>query len=130
VLNITGAVGDLHPGFGCKALACALMGLPYYTIKNDRFQRALDLGFASFTKAEFGWLDNQKLELLISDDNFNSFQMPSGDLLKQARRMICYSSRDDREKLISQFSPTNVLQIYDRSLEAKMLRDSNYLLLW
>jgi hypothetical protein len=129
-LKITGPVGDLHPGFGSKALACALLDIPYFTVKDEQFQRALDLGFSSLTRTDFGWLENQELELLISDNNFESFHMPTGDILNQTRRMLCYASRDERQELIEKFSPTSVLQLYDDSVEAKILRESNYLLLW
>jgi hypothetical protein len=129
-LNVTGVVADLHPGFGSKALACAMMGLPYLTIKDDRFQRALDLGFASFLRADFGWFENQNVELLISDNNLDGFHMPSNDVLNCTQRMICYASRDDKLKLIEQHNPTNVLQLYDHAVESKLLRESNYFLLW
>ena len=129
-LKIAGVVGDLHPGFGSKALACAMMDLPYLTIKDDRFQRALDLGFASFTRADFGWLEDQKVELLISDNNLDGFHMPTGDILNQTHRMLCYVPRDDRQKLIEQFNPTSILQIYDDAIEAKTFSGSNYLFLW
>ena len=129
-LKITGPVGDLHPGYGSKALACALMDIPYFTVRDERFQRALDLGFGSLTRTEFGWLENQKLELLISDNNFNGFHMPTGDILSRARRMLCYTPRDQRQELIEKFNPTSVLQLYDHAVEAKTFSASNYLLLW
>ncbi|MCK9557042.1 MAG: hypothetical protein M0R50_03245 [Candidatus Cloacimonetes bacterium] len=129
-LKITGPVGDLHPGYGSKALACAMMGLPYYTIKDDRFKRALDLGFSSFTRTEFGDLEDQKIELLISDNNFKKFEMPSADMLNNTTRMLCYAPRDERQSLIEQSKPTSVLQIYDHAVDAKTFSKSNYLLLW
>jgi hypothetical protein len=130
VLNINGAVGDLHPGYGSKALACAMMDLPYYTIKDDRFQTALDLGFGNFTRTNFERLENQKIELLISDDNFNSFCMPSGDILNQTKKMICYAKRDEKNELIDKYNPSNVLQLYDHAVESKTFSGSNYLFLW
>jgi hypothetical protein len=129
-LGITGAVGDLHPGWGSKALACALMDLPYYTIKNDRFQRALDLGFSSFTRGEFGWLDDQKLELLISDDNLKNFQMPGENLLNQTKHLICYSDKKNKQKLSDEYNPINILQLYNKPKESKMLKNPNYLFFW
>ena len=129
-LGISGPIGDLDPGYGSKALACAMLDLPYYTVRNDRFQRALDLGFASFTRAEFGWLEDQNLELLISDNNFNGFAMPEENVLSRARRMLCYAPRGERQRLIDKYHPTNVLKLYDNHKEALILRDSNYLFLW
>jgi len=128
-LKITGPVGDLHPGLGSKAIACAIMGLPYYTVKDDRFQRALDLGLSSLTRADFGWLEGQQVDLLISDDNFNSFQMPTGDILNQARKLLCYAPRDDRRTLTEQYNPSVTLQLFNDALD-KTLRNPNYLFLW
>lgn len=128
-LKITGPVGDLHPGHGAKALACAIMGLPYYTVRDERFQRALDLGLSSLTRADFGWLEDQQVDLLISDDNFNSFQMPTGDILNQARKMLCYVPKDERRALAEQYNPSTILQLFNDSQD-KMLRNPNYLFLW
>ena len=129
-LKIAGPVGDLHPGYGSKALACAMMGLPYYTVRDEGFQRALNLGFGSLTRADFGWLEGQQLELLISDSNFDNFHIPTGDILNQAHRMLCYAPRNQKQELIEKFSPTSVLQLYDNAVEAKTFSGSNYLLLW
>ena len=129
-LNITGAVADLHPGYGSKALACAMMGLPYYTVKDDRFQRALDLGFSSLTRADFDWFDGQEVELLISDDNLRSFQMPSSDLLSKAKKMFCYVPREAKQELIDKYHPVNVIQIHSRAGKALMLKDPDYLFIW
>jgi hypothetical protein len=129
-LGITGAVGDLHPGFGSKALACAIMGLPYYTVKDDRFQSALDKGFSSLTRADFGWLDGQQVELLISDNNFSGFCMPDGDLLDRAKSMLCYVPKAKKPELLAEYNPTNILQIYDFPKEARTFKDPNYLFLW
>jgi hypothetical protein len=128
-LKITGPVGDLHPGFGSKALACAIMGLPYYTVKDARFQRALDLGLSSLTRAEFGWLEGQPVDLLISDDNFNSFQMPTGDILNQARKLLCYAPKNDKQILAEQHNPNTILQLFNDAQD-RMLRSPNYLFLW
>lgn len=129
-LKITGPVGDLHPGFGSKAIACAMMGLPYFTVKDERFEKAIEAGFASFVQGNFGWLDGQKLDLLISDNNFDGFEMPSGDILSQTKQMICYASRRNKQELIDQYKPTSVLQLYDHAVEAKTFKGCNYLLLW
>jgi hypothetical protein len=128
-LKITGPVGDLHPGYGMKAIACAMMGLPYYAVKEEGYQRALDLGLSSFTRSEFGLLENQQVDLLISDDNFNSFQMPSGDILNQARKLLCYAPRDNRQELATQHNPTATLQLFNDTQD-RSLRNPNYLFLW
>jgi hypothetical protein len=128
-LKITGPVADLHPGYGSKAIACAIMGLPYYTIKNEQFQRALDLGLSSLTRSEFGLLEDQKVDLLISDDNFHSFQMPTGDILNQARKMLCYAPRDQRQELSDRYNPSTTLQLFNDTQDKK-LHNPNYLFLW
>lgn len=129
-MKIKGPIADLHPGYGSKALACAMMDIEYYPIKTESFQYALDIGFGSFTRSEFNWFDGQNIELLISDNNFTQFDMPDSNLLKNARRMLCYVSRSDRKKIVDKYKPSIILQLYNNAVEARTLQSSNYLLVW
>jgi hypothetical protein len=129
-LKITGAVADLHPGRGAKAIACAIMGLPYFAAKNERMKRAIDLGIASFLRMDFEWFNKQKVELLISDNNFDSFVMPTGEKLNQANKMLCFVPYMEKTKMVSRLNPTAILQIHSWAELALTLQNPNYLFLW
>ena len=61
---------DLYPGFGSRAMACAILGLRYRTIPNARFESAMEAGLKDFLGLDWAPYDGGRVDLVVADDSF------------------------------------------------------------
>lgn len=126
-LNITGTVFDLNPGLGNRAIACAILGLKYTTIPDERFQQALDKGLATFLGLDYEPYDGQKVDLLIHDRDFTESKVEDAlPYATTAKQMAVFVPVHLRKKTLAKHSPTSTLKIQTRTVS----KISDYLFLY
>jgi hypothetical protein len=112
-LQVKGNVIDLNPGFGHKAIACALLGLRYITPACPEMARAVELGILDMIGLDYQILDDQQADLLISDDNFHRFVLPTDrELLRRAKKMVAFAPGVDKIALVHKYKPTSLIKIF------------------
>jgi hypothetical protein len=89
-LGITGPILDITTGFSERAIACAMLGVPYVYQPNPSFTYALDRGLADFLGLTHYEHDGRKAALLLCIDGLRD--MPDLDnvaeLAKSAANML------------------------------------------
>jgi hypothetical protein len=128
-LKIKGAILDLEPGIGCKALACATEKLLYRTIQAERFDQACERGLARFVGLDWQHYAGEMVELVLADGCLTRTVDVSTVLnsyAKRASRIVCFVKSADRQDLQERFKPCRVLgvkpSLYSRKLD--------YLFVW
>lgn len=126
-LGIRGAVLDLHPAFGQKAMACALAGVKYLTPPDERFQRAIDAGFADFIGLNYEVYDGGPVDLIINDKNFGDISLQDAlQYASQTKNMLHFVKRTEKSQILGKVKPTRTIKI-----RAEMFRKSpDYLFLF
>ena len=131
LLQIKGSVIDLNPGFGHKAIACALLGLRYITPACPVMTRAVELGIREITGLDYQVLDHQQAELLISDSNFQKFVTPTDrDLLRRAKKMLAFAPYSDKIVLSHTFKPTSIIKIFCKIKLVAGKISPDFLMVW
>ena len=114
-LGIKGRILDLTPGFGNRAIASAMECLEYYTIPDERFQKALDKGLAEFTELDYHEWDNDKVDVLLYDNNFEAPNMKKVmEYLKYAKRMMVFVPNSHKFDYQAKYKPKSVIKLKTR----------------
>jgi len=114
-LGIKGSILDLSPGFGNRAIAAALEGLKYYTIPDERFQKALDKEFVEFTGLDYEKWDNHKVDVLLYDNNFGVPDMKKVmGYLKYAKKMVVFVPYKKKLSYQAKYKPKSVVKLKTR----------------
>lgn len=125
-MNIKGAVLDLHPDYGSKALACAILGLPYRTYQNGHFDHALANGFGNYIGLKHArYQEGEPIDVVIADNNFKAVDYESA--LAEAASAKCLIS------YVPVHRYAEVEQQYKPKLSIKLMRRpaaADYILLW
>lgn len=130
-LQIERSVIDLNPGFGHKAIACALLGLRYITPACPVMTRAVELGIQDAIGLDYQVLDDQKTELLISDDNFHQFVIPTDrELLHRAKKMLAFAPGADKIALTHKFKPTSIIKIFCKPKLVAGKISTDFVMVW
>jgi hypothetical protein len=130
-LQIEGSVIDLNPGLGHKAIACALLGLRYITPACPAITRAIELGIQDVTGLDHQVLDDQQAELLISDDNFHKFIIPTDrELLRRTKKMLAFAPGADKIALTHKFKPTSIIKIFCKPKLVSGKISSDFVMVW
>lgn len=112
-LNIHGPVLDMYTGYGGKAMACALLGVPYYYVQNEHFDNALRRGFGDFIGVECRPHNGEKVSLLICD--YDLRKLPDMDglerLAKYASNMLIFVPGEHRDNMLRKLPPRATLPI-------------------
>ncbi len=125
-LKINGPVIDMHPQRGHKALACAILGLPYCPIPENSLDEALNLGISDLTGLNVVKLsDFDMAALLISDNNFKSYELDLS-LADRAKHLLAFARMDERGTALK---PAITIKIY-RDYETRCKKLSDYILFW
>ena len=114
-LGIRGTVFDVTPGFGNRAIACALKGLKYTTIPDERFKLALSKGFVEFTGLKYEEYNGQEIDLLLYDNNFSEADIPK--ILKytdRAKHMMIFVPHSQKLKTQAKYKPESIIKIRTR----------------
>lgn len=122
------SVIDLHPGFGHKALACAILDIEYFAPNRGNFAVALDNNICGVTSLKYSELNGQSADLLISDSNFNRFDISkTAEHSARVNRMVAYAPRSKRFELQSEHNPSSVVKVMTTPVKAT---DPNFLFIW
>ena len=120
-LGIRGPVLDLHPGYGSRATACAILGIPYLYQPNEIFQGALDRGFAEFVGLDCQPYGGGKVPMLLCDNDLNMPNMKDViELSKSASNMLVFIPSEKREQVQNKLKPKSVIPIKARFHKKKM----------
>lgn len=118
-LKIKGPILDLHTGFGERALACAILGLPYYYIPNQHFEDALQRGFAEFVGLDCRPHNGEKVDLLFCDTGLR--ELPDlrniGPLARCASHMLVFVPKHQRRMMLEKLPPSSAIPIRNRFYE-------------
>ena len=126
-LGVKGSIFDVSPGYGNRAIAAAINGLKYYTIPDDRFNKALAKGFTHFCALDYTAWDGDQVDLLIYDNNFDTPDMSIiEDYMSYAKRMIIFVPNRLKIEYQAKYRPESVIQLKTKWFQ-KM---PDYLFLW
>jgi len=125
-LRVRGTVFDLTPGFGNRAMACAMLGLKYTTIPTERFSKAMQNGFGEFIGLDYEEYHGQKVDFLIYDENFGVPDMEKVQpYLGIAKQLLVFSPRSEVPTLM-ELQPTAVINVKTKWLK----KEPNHFFLW
>lgn len=126
-LGVKGKILDLYPGFGNRAIAAALENLEYYTIPDERFTKALNKGFHDFVGLNYNEWGQEKVDVLIYDNNFNN---PDMSIIKEytkfAKRMMVFVPHRLKLEYQTKFKPTSFVKIKTRWFQ----KAPDYIFIW
>lgn len=110
--GIRGTVLDLHPNNGHHALACAMAGLKYMTLPNEKFKRAIDNGFADFIGLDYEPYDGRKVDLVLSNKDFSDTDIESAmEYADKAKNIIHFVNRRQKASVQATHKPSKIIQI-------------------
>lgn len=126
-LGIRGSVLDLKPGFGNRAAACALNGLKYFTIPDDRFRLAMSKGFGEFIGLDYQAYDGQKVDLLLCDNNFEETDITEAfGYLDRAKKMIVFVPNPKYREYQAKYRPESMIKLKTKWYQ----KQPDYLFVW
>jgi len=125
-LNVNGRILDVESHFGNRAIAAALCGLDYTTPANDRFTAAVDLGLADLTGLKYTPYEDERVDWIIYDENFNSPDMSKIEpLLDRAKHMMVFCPDKDKE-LVMKYKPKSSIRIKTKIFN----KTPDYIFIW
>ena len=120
-LGVRGPVLDLHPGYGSRAIACAILGIPYLYPPNALFEDAVNRGFAEFLGLDCRPYEGGSIPMLLCD---NDLDMPNlkeaTDFAKSATNMLIFVTNDKRFRFEAKMKPKSIIPIKARYYKKKM----------
>jgi transcriptional regulator with XRE-family HTH domain len=126
-LGINGSILDISPGYGNRAIAAAINQLKYYTMPDDRFNKALSKGFAEFCGLDYTPWEQNQVDLLIYDNNFDTPNMSViNDYMSFAKRMIIFVPNRLKVEYQAKYKPESVIKLKTKWFQ----RSPDYLFLW
>jgi hypothetical protein len=113
-LHFKGVMHDLCPGYGFKAMACAVLGIKYVVTKSQystAFEKAIDAGYADFLGLDFEWHEEQQANILMCDDDLKGcdFAMAKPHIRKGVSVVFFAKDRYKFEKAGAQ--PVSIIPI-------------------
>jgi len=125
-LGIKGSILDITPGFGNRAIAAAINGLAYYTNPTDSFNQAIDNGLADFCGLNYLPWNQDMVDLLIYDNNFQAPDMSViADHTRYTKRMMVFVPYYLKPQYQSIYKPESVIKIKTRKY-----KNPDYLFIW
>lgn len=112
----TKSVLDLHPGFGSRAIACAILGIPYMTTKCERFEKAIEWGFLEFSGIKWKPYDGSTVNLVVADNGFTATHPTMGmEYADVAERILGFVKSQDRKQAFLTHHPESILRVKTKS---------------
>ena len=125
------SVIDLHPDMGHKAIACAIGNIHYITPRTPAMEEAIKRGMLDLLSLSHEWLDDQSADLLISDNNFTSFDISlANPYLSRVKQMVAYSKAVDRLELQALYKPSQSIRVVIEPLYCYTLAKYDYMFIW
>jgi hypothetical protein len=125
-MAIRGPVLDLQPGLGTKAMACALLNLPYLTYPNEQFDAAMAKGFGEFIGLQHRrYQPGEDVALALADNNF--CQVDYKQVLaetKNAKCLLAFCPLRQYASVVRKHRPRLAVKVVRRPSMA------DYVLLW
>lgn len=110
--GLRGTVLDPTPGLGYKAMACALLGLKYYTLPDPIFDCALNKGFAKFIGLNHSYYNNEIVDVIWYDNNHSEPDMKFiKPYLNKGKRLFMFVPVNKRYHIESKYKPHAKLKI-------------------
>ena len=101
--------------------------IEYYTIPDERFQKALDKGFVEFTGLDYHKWDNDKIDVLLYDNNFEVPDMKKVlGYLKYAKRMMVFVPHSHKLDYQAKYKPKSVIKLKTRWFQ----KVPDYIFIW
>ena len=126
-LGITGSVLDIHVGSGARAVACAVMKLKYVSLPSQKYNLAIEHGFAEYFKIDTHvWNGRDTVDCIICDGDFkvNNVQITMA-YADRAKRIIVYVPKELRNKYTTLYNPKTIVPIH-----TNMDQEPNYFFVW
>lgn len=104
---------DLNPYYGFKAIACAFLGIKYYTLPNPIFDVGLKHQFADFLQLDHQYYRGQEVDLVMADSNFKAtadFES-AFKYANQAKNMLLYVAGKDHDVYYEKYKPQSVIPL-------------------
>lgn len=127
-LGITGPVLDMHTGTGSRAVACALLGLPYRGRPSESFNKAIELGLGEFIGLRHEvWDGKETVDLVICDIDFAIGDISLAlSFANRAQKIMAYVPYRVKNLLIERYQPSQIIPIINGGHEDK----PNYYFVW
>jgi len=109
------SVYDPDPETGAKALACALLHIPYYTDRVPLFDEALQRGFAGFIDLDHRYTDeaSEIPHYALVDRNFASYDYDAAlDLAARAQRLAIYVPAASKGEAVEECAPESIVDCH------------------
>lgn len=119
-LGVKGAVLDLYPFHGAKAVACAILGLKYYTWPTERLEEALANGLAEYVGLDYEPYAGQKIDLVLADCNlqqrfFHPIQVEVAlEAGANAKHVLVYVPHQWKTAIQDRYQPSTAMQLRTR----------------
>lgn len=108
------SVLDLTPGYGSKAMACAILGIKYIPKKTHTIEYAIDNGFADFIGLDYEWFDensNTKYDLMVGTDVFSSGLSIVKKYKHRVNNIMAFVRKHAKDELEELYKPTYIVPI-------------------
>jgi hypothetical protein len=126
-LGIKGRVLDLFVGNGAHAIGCAMNNLEYVHLNDDRFNRAVDLGFADFMNLRHGTYDNGLTDLVLCDGDLEEHNIDEAmSYADRTKQILAYVPREKKREYEIKYRPRSIIKV----ITTPVPRDPNYYFLW
>lgn len=111
-LGIKGTVLDLYPSNGHHAIACAIAGLKYMAVPNEKFENAINNGFADFLGLDYEPYDGRKVDLILSNNDFKDVDIDLAmGYADKAKNILHFVSRKHKSSTQASYTPSKIIQI-------------------
>lgn len=126
-LNIK-SILDLHPGYGSKAMAASTLGIKYHTLPNEKFDHAINKGFAEFLGLEHATYNGEQVDLVLSDKCLNYSETPelAFEYADKTKQLAVFVPKDLMKEYSEEYNPEHVFRVANKP--GKKNRD--YFFIW
>lgn len=131
-LGIKGSLLDVYPYHCAKAVACAMLGIKYYTWPTPMLEAALAEGLGEYVGLDYEPYNGQKVDLVLQDCNFRAMQFHplhvkmALELCKVTKRVCVYVPHGYKAAIQERFRPDLAIQLRTR-MHSNI---PDYVLLW
>lgn len=113
-LGITGTVLDLTPNHGSRAIACAVAGIEYRALRDDRLLRAINNGFADFVNLKYEMYDGGKVDLVICDNDLSVTTLDVMQYASVAKNILIFVPAKDKATVLGRGQPRTIIPVKAR----------------
>jgi hypothetical protein len=126
-LGVRGKILDLCVGNGAHAIGCAMNNLEYVHLNDERFNRAVDLGFADFMHLKHKAYNNELVDLVLCDGDLEEHNIDEAmTYADRTKQILAYVPREKKREYEIKYRPRSIVKV----ITTPVPRDPNYYFLW